>query len=109
MGQPVSVIEKPSWRAGVVRYETNRVLTGMGHQRFTSADEAQGATPAAVLARRLFARGGIAGVHVNGSVVTVELAANNAEGIREIIEGLYTYYVPGVEPPSDEELLGEAG
>ena len=31
MGQPVTVIEKPSSRAGIVRFETNRVLTGMGH------------------------------------------------------------------------------
>ncbi len=29
MGQPVSVIEKPSTQGGVVRFEINRVLTGM--------------------------------------------------------------------------------
>ena len=107
MGQPVTVIEKPSSRAGVVRFETNRVLTGMGHERYTSAEQAVGAHPADVLARRLFERGGIRAVHVNGSVVTIELEANDASGIKEIIEGLYTYYLPGVEPPSDEELIAQ--
>ena len=107
MGQPVTVIEKPSSRAGIVRFETNRVLTGMGHERYTSADQAVGVHPADVLARRLFERGGIRAVHLNGSVVTVELEANDASGIKELIEGLYTYYLPGVEPPSDEELIAQ--
>jgi hypothetical protein len=107
MGQPVTVIEKPSSRAGVVRYETNRVLTGMGHERYTSAEQAVGERPAAELARRLFARGGIASVHLNGSVITIELEKTDHAGIKEIIEGLYTYYLPGVEPPSDEELIAQ--
>src|SRR5262245_58822984 len=107
MGQPVTVIEKSSSRAGVVRYETNRVLTGMGHERYTSAAQAVGERPADVLARRLFERGGIEAVHINGSVITVELANNDHAGIKEIIEGLYTYYLPGVEPPSDDELIAQ--
>ena len=107
MGQPVTVIEKPSSHAGVVRYETNRVLTGMGHERYTSAEQAVGERPADVLARRLFERGGIAALHVNGSVITVELEKSDASGIKEIIEGLYTYYLPGVEPPSDDELIAQ--
>jgi len=109
MGQPVTVIEKPSSRAGVVRFETNRVLTGMGHERYTSAAQAVADHPADVLARRLFERGGIKSVHINGSVVTVELESADASGIKAIIEGLYTYYLPGVEPPSDEELIAQAG
>jgi hypothetical protein len=107
MGQPVTVIEKPSSRAGVVRYETNRVLTGMGHERYTSGDQAVGERPADVLARRLFERGGVKAVHVNGSVITVELEKTDHVGIKEIIEGLYTYYLPGVEPPSDDELIAQ--
>jgi hypothetical protein len=110
MGQPVTVIEKPSSRAGVVRFETNRVLTGMGHERYTHLGQAVSDRPADVLARRLFDRGGIKAVHVNGSVVTVELLDNaDASGIKAIIEGLYTYYLPGVEPPSDDELIAQAG
>ncbi|HEV8299309.1 MAG TPA: hypothetical protein VGQ20_18510 [Acidimicrobiales bacterium] len=108
MGQPVTVIEKPSYRSGVVRYEINRVLTGMGHEVYRSAPSAGSNRPVDVLARRLFARGGIRSIHVNGSVITIELADSGTDGIRSIIENLYTYYVPGVEPPSDEELLAEA-
>ncbi len=105
MGQPVSVIEKPSSRSGIVRFETNRVLTGMGHERYSSRDDAVGNDPADELARRLFDRGGIESVHVNGNIVTVHLATGSAEGIKAIIEGLYTYWQPGMEPPSDEEII----
>ena len=34
MGQPVTVIEKPSNQGGVVRFEINRTLTGMGHDTY---------------------------------------------------------------------------
>ena len=39
MGQPITVVAKPSSRSGVVRYETNRALTGMGHERYRAGDE----------------------------------------------------------------------
>lgn len=107
MGQVVRVIEKPSSRADVVRFETNRVLTGMGHRRFARAEDAVGDTPSDELARRLFERGGIESLHVNGNIITVELASRGTEGIVEIIEGLYTYWQPGMEPPSDEELIAQ--
>ena len=97
MGQPITVVEKPSSRAGIVRYETNRALTGMGHERYQAGDEILGAAPADELARRLFDRGGITGVHVNGNVVTVELAEAEAEaeaeGIDQVIASLYLYWV----------------
>ena len=111
MGQPITVVEKPSSRTGVVRYETNRALTGMGHERYQAGDEILGAAPADELARRLFDRGGITGVHVNGNVVTVELAEAEAEaeGIDQVIASLYLYWVEGVEVPSDDELMGTDG
>ena len=111
MGQPITVVETPSSRPGVVRYETNRALTGMGHERYRAGDEILGAAPADELARRLFDRGGIAGVHVNGNVVTVELTEAEAEaaGIAEVIASLYLYWVEGVEVPSDDELMGADG
>jgi len=109
MGQPITVVEKPSSRTGVVRYETNRALTGMGHERYRAGDEILGTAPADELARRLFDRGGIIGVHVNGNVVTVELAEAEAEGIDEVIASLYLYWVEGVEVPSDDELMGADG
>ncbi|MEC9449075.1 MAG: hypothetical protein VX857_01960 [Actinomycetota bacterium] len=109
MGQPITVVTKPSSRAGVVRYETNRALTGMGLERFQPGDEILGDTPTDELARRLFARGGIAGVHVNGNVITVEFSDPEVDGVEEIISGLYLYWVEGVEVPSDDELTGAVG
>ncbi len=100
MGQPVSVIEKSTGRAGVLRYETNRNLTGMGHERYDAATPPIGNRPPDVLARRLFERGGVRRVHVYGGVITVELDRPGAEGIKEIIEDLYTFYRPGVEVPT---------
>jgi len=111
MGQPVTVVRKPSSRAGIVRYETNRALTGMGHERYSAGDEVAGTTPADELARRLFARGGIARVHVNGNIVTIQLAdvEADADGIDEVIASLYLYWVEGVEVPGDDELTDVAG
>ncbi len=107
MGQPVSVIEKQSSKPGVVRFSTNRVISGTGHDRFTSVDQAVGPTPAAEVARRIFARGDIGAVHINGSVITVTLARGDSAGIAEIIGDMYTYYTPGVEPPKDEDLIAQ--
>jgi hypothetical protein len=80
----------------------------MGHEVYRAAPSPGANRPPDVLARRLFERGGIETVHINGSVITIELASASTEGIREIVENLYTYYVPGVEPPSDEELMAGA-
>ena len=73
MGQPVAVVEKRTSRPGVVRFEANRSLTGMGHERFTTADQAIGPRPAAELARRFFATGQVDAVHVYQNVATVDL------------------------------------
>jgi hypothetical protein len=99
MGQPVVVTEKPAGRPDVVRFEANRVLTGMAHERYRVADAVTGDRPPDELARRLFERGGVEAVHVYGNVVTVVLGRGaHSDGIREIIEGLYTYYREGVTP-----------
>jgi len=68
---------------------------------------AVGDRPADELARRLLATDQVAGVSLNGNVVTVELAQNDSSGLKEIIIDLYTYYVPGVEIPTDEELMAQ--
>ncbi len=98
MGQPVTVIEKPSATPGVVRYEINRSITGTGHENYRSAADAPAPTPADELARRLFERGGIASLHMNSNMITVHLLdASPPTGIKEIIEEMYIYYGPGVE------------
>jgi hypothetical protein len=108
MGQLVAVVEKPSRTPGVVRFELNRALTGMGHERFRSAEEAVGPRPAAELARRLFDTGQVAGVHVFANMVTVDLAKGfDSEGLDEVVRDLYQYWKPGVEPPSFEDLQPE--
>jgi hypothetical protein len=98
MGQPVTVLEKPSIRPGVVRYEINRSITGMGHETFRRPEDAQGDGPAARLARALFERGGVEAVHIYGNVITVYLADGSPPaGIKELIGDLFLYYREGVE------------
>ncbi|MCB1028780.1 MAG: hypothetical protein KDB24_13575 [Microthrixaceae bacterium] len=102
MGQPVVVTQKQSSRPGVVRYELNRTLTGTGHEIYRPGVEISGARPPDELARRLFdGVRGVESIHINGSVVTVEMSfGSDAGAAKGIIEDLYTYYRPGVEPPS---------
>lgn len=100
MGQPVTVIEKPSAHPGVVRFETNRPLTGMGHETFRSLADVEAAAdkPATQVARVLFEKGGVTGVHVNGNVITAHLdRTDSAAGLKELIEELFIYYREGVE------------
>lgn len=97
MGQPITVFQKPSSRPGIVRFELNRSLTGMGHERYRTADIA-GNRPVDELARRLFAAGGVQGVHVYSNVVTVQLSPmGTGEGLADVIRDLFTYYREGVE------------
>jgi hypothetical protein len=104
MGQPIAVVEKQTARSGVVRFETNRVLTGMEHHRYPSRASATGNRPADELARRLFDLGGVDGVHIYSNIITVDLAkGGRSDGMADVIRELYTYYLPGVVPPSFEE------
>jgi len=105
MGQLVAVEEKPSSTQGTVRFQLNRSLTGMGHEYFDTADDAVGPRPAAELARRLFATGQADNVHIYSNIVTVELASGaDAAPLGDAITTLYRYWLPGVEPPSFEDL-----
>jgi hypothetical protein len=100
MGQPVAVVAKPSRRPGVLRFEANRNLTGMGHERYRSVEDASGSTPSALVARRLLETGQVDTVHVYQNVVTVDLRKGfDANGLQKIVEDLYIYYRPGFVPP----------
>ena len=106
MGQPVAVEQKAGGTSAIIRFETNRSLTGMGHERFTSAAEAKGPRPAAVVARRLFESGQVSWVHVYGNIVTVQLSSGAWQsGLDDIVRDLYQYWKPGMTPPTLEELL----
>jgi hypothetical protein len=107
MGQPITVVARPTTRPDVVRFETNRSLTGMGHERYRSAADATGSRPPDELARRLFERGGVEAVHIYSNVITVDLAPGaDDDGLRDLIHDLFIHYRPGVVPPTDEELTG---
>lgn len=105
MGQLVAVTEKQSNTPGVVRFELNRTLSGQGHQRFASVADAWGPTPSDELARRLFATGQVGGIHVYANIVTVDIEKGfDSEGLADLVRDLYTYWKPGVEPPTFEDL-----
>jgi hypothetical protein len=109
MGQPVAVITKPSSTRGIIRFEANRSLTGMGHERFASVQDAAGERPAAMVARRLFATGHVGSVHVYQNIISVDLLKGyDADGLQEVIESLHTYYTPGFVPPPLEMPAEEA-
>ena len=108
MGQLVAVTEKRSSNPGLVRFETNRSLTGMGHERYASADEAYSATPSAEIARRLFATGKVAAVHVYANIVTVDLSkGQTSDGLADTIREMYRYWMPGMQPPSFDDVTEE--
>ena len=90
----------------MVRFETNRPLSGMGHERYASIYDVVGDRPVDDAARLLFETGQVDLVHIYANMITVELArGSTSEGLAELIEGMFTYYVPGVVPPTDEELI----
>jgi hypothetical protein len=104
MGQMVGVVERKSTIPGVVRFELNRSLSGMGHERFASVVDAIGNKPSAALARQLFATGKVDSVHVYGNIVTVDVAKGyDSSGLADIVREMYRYWKPGVEPPVFEE------
>jgi len=109
MGQLVGVIEKQSTIPGLARFELNRNLTGSGHEKFTSALDAIGPRPAAELARRLFATGHVAGVHLYMNNVTVDLQKGyTSEGLFDLIRDMYQYWKPGMTPPAFEDFAPPA-
>ncbi|MEO7556734.1 MAG: hypothetical protein ABIV94_09055 [Acidimicrobiales bacterium] len=112
MGQPITVVEKSSSRPGIVRFEINRPLSGMGHERWSDGDLVEGDRPVDELARRLFAEGGIDAVHMNGSVVTVTLArGRDADGLGDVVRSLFRFYSDdsaGATGPPDDGAEGHA-
>ena len=99
MGQPITAVQKPSAQPGVLRFELNRSLTGMGHEHYRSIDDTAGDRPCDVLARRIFEHGGIDGVAIFSNMVTVDLhKGSSGDGLLEVIEQLFIHYTEGVTP-----------
>jgi len=119
MGQPITVVEKPSSNPSIIRFETNRPLSGLDHERYTEPPSELLDRPVDELARRLFAKGGISAIHINSSMVTVTLSGGSrGDGLAEVIRGLFLHYpassTEGVTPPSDEgdrtpEMVADPG
>ncbi len=99
MGQPITVLEKPSSNPAILRIETNRPLTGMGHERYVEAPGALRNRPVDELARRLFATDEVEAVHVNSSIVTITLkGGRTGAGLADVVRGLFRHYADGDAP-----------
>ena len=104
MGQPVAVVSKPSRTPGILRFEANRSLTGMGHVRYRSTDRITGNVPSDELARRFFATGQVDSIHIYANMITVDLAKGfTGDGLEEIVADLFIHYRDGVMPATFEE------
>lgn len=107
MGQPITVVQKKSRRPGVVRFEINRPLTGMGHERYRAGETIEGDRPPDELARRILERGNVDAVHIYDNMITLDLAKGASDdGLLDVIRELFLYYregsAPGQEPRVDE-------
>ncbi|MGI8662957.1 MAG: hypothetical protein ACR2LQ_07070 [Acidimicrobiales bacterium] len=108
MGQPITVVEKPSSRPGIVRFELNRPLSGMGHERWAAGQLVEGDRPVDELARRLFEQGGVDAIHMNGSVVTVTLArGSSGDALGDVVRNLFRFY-PDQPAEAPDNPAGES-
>lgn len=100
MGQSVTVTEISTADERAFRYELNRSITGMAHLRYKSPESVTGNRPVDELARRLFATGKVKAVHMYSNQVTVHprFTGSGADGLADVIRGLYTHYTEGVVP-----------
>ena len=83
----------------MLRFEINRSLTGMDHERYVASQEISGNRPPDELARRIFAYGGVTAVHVYSNEITVALGpGRDGAGLEDVIANLFIHYTPGVQP-----------
>lgn len=112
MGLAINVTEHPTRTPGVVRFEADRGLTGMAHERYSSLGDVIFDRPPDRLAKALFERGGVTHVHIYGNEVTVRLEnGGSTAGIKDLITNLFIHYREGVLPsiiPEPEAPPAEA-
>ena len=93
----------------MLRFETNRSLTGMGHEHFTSMSDAVGPRPAAALARQLLSTGKVDSVYIYGNIISVDISkGSNADGLGDVVRNMYQYWKPGMEMPTFDAPAEEA-
>ena len=107
MGQPINVVFTRSSKPGISRFEVNRCLTGMDHERFRVDDDIIGDTPSDEIARRLFSLDGIVGIHLNSNMITVKSDGSelSVEGLIETISDLHLFYNDELEVVNDDEKV----
>ena len=104
MGQKVGVVSRRVLRSGLIRYDLNHSLTGVSHEAYEADFPVSGDRPSDILARRLFETGTVTAIHVHSNVVTVTFgkstSSDGEDDVRtqEILNDLYTHYLPGVRP-----------
>jgi len=101
MGQPIAVFRKPTSKAGRLRFEINRSLTGMGHERYTAGAQIIGDRPPDELARRIFDLGGVRHLHLYSNMIELDVEPGTESKVGEfeqLIRDLYIHYRPGVAP-----------
>jgi hypothetical protein len=110
MGQPITVVEKHSRRAGVVRFEINRPLTGMGHERYLAGQPIEGNRPPDELARRLIEHGGVEAVHIYDNMITVDLEKGASDdGLIDVIRELFLFYPEPAPVPAVADSAVSSG
>lgn len=114
MGLAINVIEHQTSKPTVVRFEADRGLTGMAHERYSSLADVIFDRPPDRLAKALLERGGVKHVHIYGNEITVTLeSVGDTSGMAELITNLFIHYREGVQPsiivdPETGEMVGEA-
>ncbi|MGH8999570.1 MAG: NifU N-terminal domain-containing protein [Acidimicrobiia bacterium] len=113
MGQEITVSSRNGVSADVKHFSCNRSLTGMQTLRYHFDEEVAGDKPPDVLARRLFALGGIQKVTIYSSEVTVSAPQwawlDIEDKVRETIANLFIHYGEGAAPPDPKEAGADGG
>ena len=113
MGLAITVTEHKTSKPTVVRFEADRGLTGMAHERYSSLADIIFDRPPDHLARALFQHGGVTHVHIYGNEITVTLEPGaTTAGMAELITNLFIHYREGVTPSilvdENGEMISEA-
>jgi hypothetical protein len=101
VGQPVAVTPLAEQPARLLRFEANRSLTGMGHEHYTSLDQAVGPGSLPPSPAACCQTGQVDSVHVYGNIVTVDLHKGyTGDSLSPIIEDPVHLLPRGLRAPA---------